>query len=208
MANPASRPAPRVVASSTGEISTGRPMASASAVTKTSLSDMPPSTRSVVDGEPAVAFGGFDQVGAAVGHAFEDGPHQLGTARAPGQADQGAAGAEVPDRRAQAEERRDEPHVAGGLALGGDGGRLPGGGRGRRGRRAATRRRCRPRASPPRRPRSPARRPGRPRSGRCRARPARRGSDGASGPDALVQHAAGAEGGLGQPGPGAPWPDQ
>ena len=38
--------------------------------------------------------------------------------------DQGAAGAEVPHRRAQAQEGRDEPHVAGRLALGRHVGRL------------------------------------------------------------------------------------
>ena len=64
------------------------------------------------DGEPAVALAGLDQIGSPVGHALEHGPDDLRAARAPGEADQRAAGAEVPDRGAQAEQRRHEPDVA------------------------------------------------------------------------------------------------
>ena len=67
-----------MVASRTGEISTGRPMASASASTNTRLSDMPPSMRRAAMRVAAVVLGRLDEVGPPVGHALEDGPHHLG----------------------------------------------------------------------------------------------------------------------------------
>ena len=73
---------------------------------------MPPSMRSDADRVAAVALGRLDEVGAAVGHPFEHGPDDLGPTRAPREADERAAGAEVPHRGAQAEQRRDEPDVA------------------------------------------------------------------------------------------------
>ena len=117
-----------MVASSTGEISTGRPMASASACDEHVVVRHAAVDAQRADRVAAVRLGRLDQVGAAVGHALEDGPDDLGPTRAPGQPDQGAPGAEVPHRRAQAEEGRDEPDVTRGLALGGDGRGLLGGG--------------------------------------------------------------------------------
>ena len=96
------------MASGTGDTSTGRWLASARAWTKVGLALMPPSTRSVGDRDAAVGLGRLDQVGAPVGDALEHGPHDLGPARAPGEAEQGAAGAVVPVRRAQAEQGGDE----------------------------------------------------------------------------------------------------
>ena len=66
--------------------------------------------------EAAVGLGRLEQVGAPVGDPLEHRPHELGPAGAAGDPEQGAAGAEVPHRRAQAEQRRDEPDVAGAVA--------------------------------------------------------------------------------------------
>ena len=68
-----------------------------------------------------VLLGRLDEVGAAVGDALEHGPHDLGPPGAAGHADQRAPGAEVPRRRAEAEQGGHEPHVAGGLARSGHG---------------------------------------------------------------------------------------
>ena len=106
MASPARRPAPSVVASRTGETSTGRPMASASACDEDLVVGHAAVDAQGGDRIAAVRLGRLDQVGAPMGHPFEHGPHDLGPARAPGEPDQGAPGAEVPDGRAQAEQRR------------------------------------------------------------------------------------------------------
>ena len=106
VASPARKAAPSVVASTTGETSTGRPVASASAWVNVGLALIPPSTRSVVDRQAGVGLGRLDEVGAAVGDALEHGPHDVGRGRAPGEAEQRAARAVVPRRRAEAEQRR------------------------------------------------------------------------------------------------------
>ena len=125
-AMPARKPAPRVVASRTGETSTGRPMASARAWTKTRWPTSRRRPEAWPTARPAVGLGRLQQVGAPVGHAFEHGPDQLGAAGAPGDAEQRAPGPEVPHRGAQAEQGRHEPHVAGVGARGGHRGRLGG----------------------------------------------------------------------------------
>ena len=104
--------APRAVASRTGEISTGRCVASASAWTNVGLSVMPPSTRSVGIAMPAVGLGRVDEVGAAVRDAFEHRADDLGAAGAAGEAEQRAARAVVPRRRAEAERRGHEHDAA------------------------------------------------------------------------------------------------
>ncbi len=55
----------------------------------------------------------LDQIGAPVGDPFEHAAHDLGSAGAAGQAEQRAPGPEVPRRRAEPEEGRHEPDVAG-----------------------------------------------------------------------------------------------
>ena len=97
-ARPARKAAPSVVASFTGDTSTGRWVASASACTKVGLSVMPPSTRSDGIVRPGVGLGRLDEVGAALGHALEHGPHDLRALAAAGEAEQRAAGAVVPAR--------------------------------------------------------------------------------------------------------------
>ena len=109
---PARKAAPRVVASRTGDTSTGRPAGVGQGLHEHRLALMPPSTRSGADGAAGVGLGRFDQVGAPVGDPLEHGPHHLGPAAAPGEAEQRAPGAEVPVRRAQAEQGRDEAHAA------------------------------------------------------------------------------------------------
>ena len=81
----------------------GRPrpaaaVASASAWRKVGLSLMPPSTRSVGDGEPGVGLGRLHEVGAALGDPLEHGPHDLRPPAAAGEAEQRAPGAVVPAR--------------------------------------------------------------------------------------------------------------
>ncbi len=77
-ASPARNAAPSVVASATGDTSTGRPVASARAWTNVGLALIPPSMRSASIGQPGVGVGRLDQVGAALGDALEDGPHEVG----------------------------------------------------------------------------------------------------------------------------------
>ena len=105
-------PAPSVVASRTGEISTGFCAASASACTNVGLSVMPPSTRRRRDRMPGVGLGRLHEVGAAVGDALEHRAHDLRPAGAAGEAEQRAARAVVPLRRAEAEQRGDEHDAA------------------------------------------------------------------------------------------------
>ena len=78
------------------------------------------------DVEGGVALGRFEQVGPGVGDPFEHGPDHLGPARAAGEAEEGAPGAEVPLRGAVAEQGRHGDHAAGVVAGGGDGLRLAG----------------------------------------------------------------------------------
>ena len=66
-ASPARKAAPRVVASTTGETSTGRALASASAWTKVGLALMPPSIAQRRIDSAAVGLGRVDQVGARGG---------------------------------------------------------------------------------------------------------------------------------------------
>ena len=99
-----------------------------------------------VDGQPAVGLGGLDEVGAPVGDPLQHRPHDVGAGRAPGQPEQRAACAVVPVRRAEAEQRRDVDHAVG---VGRPAPRRRGcrrWWRSARGRRAATRRWCRPTA--------------------------------------------------------------
>ena len=63
------------------------------------------------DRQPGVGLGRIDHVGAAVGDAFEHGAHDVGAGRTPGEPDQRAAGAVVPVRRAEAEQRRHVQHA-------------------------------------------------------------------------------------------------
>ena len=56
------------------------------------------------DREAGVRLGGVDEVGAALGHALEHGPHDLRPLAAAGEAEQRAAGAVVPARGAEAEQ--------------------------------------------------------------------------------------------------------
>ena len=60
-----------------------------------------------------VGLGRLEQVGAAVGDRLRARPGPSRAAGAAGDADEGAAGAEVPDRGAQPEQGGDEPDVAG-----------------------------------------------------------------------------------------------
>ena len=66
--------------------------------------------------QTGVGLGRLEEVGSPVGDALEHGPDQLRPPGTPGDAEEGAPGAEVPDRRAQPEEGGDEPHVAGVVA--------------------------------------------------------------------------------------------
>ena len=90
--------APSVVASTTGEISTGRPLASARAWTNVGLRLMPPSIRKRRDLPGAVVFGRVDQVGAPMGDAFEHGPHDLRPSCPAGEAEQACPGRRSPRR--------------------------------------------------------------------------------------------------------------
>ena len=67
-----------MVASRTGEISTGRPMASARAVDEHVVVRHAAVDAERRDGEAAVALARLDQVGAPVRHALEHGAHDLG----------------------------------------------------------------------------------------------------------------------------------
>ena len=116
-ASPARKPAPSVVASFTGDTSTGFCVASARACTNVGLRDIPPSMRSTSTGRSAVGDRGFDEVGAALRDTFEHRADQLGPAGAAGEAEDGAARAEVPLRRPEPEQRGHEHHTAGVRAL-------------------------------------------------------------------------------------------
>ena len=151
--------------------------------------------------EPGVAFGRLEQVGTRMGHPFEYGPHHLGPARAPGQPEDGSPGAEVPLRGAEAEQGGDRDDSPGVLAGGGDGFGLGGAGEqaevldepvdgGAGGQHDCLHAPGRFAVAPPGDDRkAPARAPG--------------GETRAGGADEHVEHAAGAEGCLGQPRPGA-----
>ena len=159
-----------------------------------------------LDGEPGIGLGRLDEIGAAVGNAFEDGPDDLRSAGAPGDPDERAAGAEVPDRRAHSEQRRDEPDVAGVGAGAGDGRRLLGAGQ--QAEVVAEPLDARPGGEhhgldAPRRRAGPLPGDDRERPGRAAAEGGRR-----SWPGAQVEHAAGAERRLGQAGAGAALADQ
>ena len=80
----------------------------------------------VADSEAGVALGGFEQVGTGMGHPLQDGSHHLRPARAAGQPEDGAPGAEVPLRSAEAEQGGHRNDSAGVVARCGDGFRLSG----------------------------------------------------------------------------------
>ena len=114
MAMPARNAAPSVVASGTGDTSTGRWVASASAWRNVALALMPPSTRSGCD-RRAPPSASAASTRSAPRWAIPSSTARTTSAR-PGaarEADERAACAEVPLRRAQAEQRGHEPHVAG-----------------------------------------------------------------------------------------------
>ena len=105
---PASSAAPRPVASRTGEISTGRWVASASACTNVGLSVIPPSTRTWGMVIPLSAIGGVDQVGAAVRDPFEHRACDLGAPGPAREPEERRTGAVVPGRSPEPERRGHE----------------------------------------------------------------------------------------------------
>ena len=70
--------------------------------------------------EAGVCLGGLEKVGPPVGDPLQHGPHDFGPARAPGDADERAPGAEVPHRCAEAEEGGNEEDSARVVHGGGD----------------------------------------------------------------------------------------
>ena len=77
--SPARNAAPSVVASRTGDTSTGFWLASASAWMKVGLADMPPSTRRAGMSSVAVALGRLDEIRAAVSDPLEHRTHDVRT---------------------------------------------------------------------------------------------------------------------------------
>ena len=90
-ARPARKAAPSVVASSTGDTSTGRWVAFGQRLHEGRVGGHPAVDAQVVDGEAGVGLGRLDQVGAAVGDALEHGPHDCARVDAAGEAEQRAA---------------------------------------------------------------------------------------------------------------------
>ena len=204
------RPAPRVVASSSGDISTGRAQASARACTKTPLALMPPSTRRWPIVEAGVVLGRLEQVGSASGRRPRarpapprPGPMPRVSPRRVPRAPKSHCGVPKP------EQGRDSDHAAGvaapAAATASDSAALTDQTRGRRTSQSTARAgRQHDRLDAPG---ESAGRAARPRSGSSRPRP-RTSNARAGRPDADVEHGAGAEGGLGQSGPGAALTDQ
>ena len=60
----------------------------------------------------AVMFGRLDEISASLRHALEDGAHDLGPAGAPRETDEGAAGAEVPDGCARVPSKAGTNHTS------------------------------------------------------------------------------------------------
>ena len=107
------RPAPRVVASRSDETATRRPVKSARCWTKKRLALMPPSTRTSSSACPVSRSCGLDEVRAPVGDALEDRAYEVRPRRSARDAEEAAARAEVPLRRAETRQRRHEGHAVG-----------------------------------------------------------------------------------------------
>jgi hypothetical protein len=118
VARPARNAAPRVVASSTGEISTARPVASARAWTKVGAHATVDAQGG--DGLAGIGLGGIDEIGPALRDALEHGANDMGATGATGDAEQGAAGAVVPVGSAESEQGGHVDHAVGVGALLGD----------------------------------------------------------------------------------------
>ena len=104
--------APSAVASRTGEISTGRCAASASACTNVGLSVMPPSTRSAGIAMPASASAASTRSAPRCAMPSSTARTTCGPARPAGEPEQRAARAVVPCGRAEAEQRGHEHDAA------------------------------------------------------------------------------------------------
>ena len=101
-------PAPLVVASRSDETATRSPVKSASALHEETVGAHAAVDANLLEDVPGLSLGGVDEVGTAMGDAFEDRAHQVGLRRTPGDAEEAAAGAEVPLRRTETRERGHE----------------------------------------------------------------------------------------------------
>ena len=146
IASPARKAAPSVVASTTGETSTGRPRR-----VRECLDERRVAAHAAVDaqrrhGEAGIGLGGLDEIGAAVRDPLE---HRADDLRAPGpagEAEQRAPRAVVPLGGAETEQRRDVHDPVGVGCTATRRRATPPSWSGCRGRRGATRRSCRPTA--------------------------------------------------------------